>query len=185
MICAASSGKNTYQGDSGGPLIIWGVDYTEDVVVGVVSYGVDCANLPFPGVYARVSKGYDWISQNVGPIGQCECKCLDSPYKSRVTDKNDIETKKYCVDVTSEDCKVLEITNHCKASCDNPNCCEDSGAEFKVGKKGWKGCKYVFKKKEEWYEDENLALTCGETCDCNNNGSYVSGTLILFVIILR
>ena len=58
------------------------------------------------------------------------------------------------------------------------------GDEFKVGEKGWKDCEYVFKKKEERYEYDNLALTCGETCDCNDDGSYVSGTLILFVIIL-
>lgn len=39
MLCAARSGKDSCQGDSGGPLIIAGSNATEDVQIGVVSWG--------------------------------------------------------------------------------------------------------------------------------------------------
>lgn len=39
------------QGDSGGPLY----DKDNGALVGVVSFGFECANPNFPGVYAKVS----------------------------------------------------------------------------------------------------------------------------------
>lgn len=55
------------QGDSGGPLVIRGKDGSgaDDIQVGVVSWGIGCANKNFPGVYARVSEAYDWIKETV------------------------------------------------------------------------------------------------------------------------
>ena len=63
MICARGLFKDTCQGDSGGPLIIKGETAEDDIQVGITSFGRGCANPLFPGVYARVSKQYDWIER--------------------------------------------------------------------------------------------------------------------------
>merc|ERR1712183_396218 len=76
MLCAARPGKDACSGDSGGPLIVRGADHTEDVVVGIVSWGTGCANPRYPGVYSRISMAYDWIMDTVGDtVGGC----TDSP----------------------------------------------------------------------------------------------------------
>ena len=79
MICAADTGKDSCQGDSGGPLIIKGEDETTDVQVGVVSWGIGCAREEFPGVYARVESGLDFI-ENIKTCTYAEgenelCRC--------------------------------------------------------------------------------------------------------------
>ena len=69
MLCARvdGGGQDSCQGDSGGPLVIKGGTATnsQDIQVGVVSWGVGCASANFPGVYARVSRQYDWIEREV------------------------------------------------------------------------------------------------------------------------
>ena len=65
MICAARFGKDSCQGDSGGPLIKKGENSYEDVQIGIVSWGFNCADCRFPGVYSRVSKAIDFISSYV------------------------------------------------------------------------------------------------------------------------
>ncbi len=60
-ICTYTETKDACQGDSGGPLIVRGNDASEDILIGVVSWGIGCAYLP--GVYGRVSHTYDWIQQ--------------------------------------------------------------------------------------------------------------------------
>mmetsp|Transcript_17496 Transcript_17496/g.34002 ORF Transcript_17496/g.34002 Transcript_17496/m.34002 type:complete len:500 (-) Transcript_17496:300-1799(-) len=70
MLCARDDGQDSCQGDSGGPLILRGnaSDGSQDVQVGIVSWGIGCAETSFPGVYARISKAYDWIQSNTcGP----------------------------------------------------------------------------------------------------------------------
>ncbi|KAL7520077.1 hypothetical protein ACHAWX_004823 [Stephanocyclus meneghinianus] len=67
MLCAEALAKDTCQGDSGGPLVIQGSngDGTDDILVGVVSWGVGCGLPDFPGVYARISQSYAWINNVV------------------------------------------------------------------------------------------------------------------------
>ncbi|XP_042867536.1 trypsin-like [Penaeus japonicus] len=59
VICAGGNGlQDTCQGDSGGPLLCDGV------VAGVVSWGLGCAHLGFPGIYTNVAHYLGWISQH-------------------------------------------------------------------------------------------------------------------------
>uniref|UniRef100_A0A4W3HH36 Si:dkey-33m11.7 n=1 Tax=Callorhinchus milii TaxID=7868 RepID=A0A4W3HH36_CALMI len=61
MICAGfwSGGKDACRGDSGGPLICQGRLY------GVVSWGNNCAEIHYPGVYTAVAKFRKWIDWTI------------------------------------------------------------------------------------------------------------------------
>ncbi|XP_052739567.1 trypsin CFT-1-like [Bicyclus anynana] len=62
MFCAGLldvGGQDACQGDSGGPVVDWG-----DVIVGVTSWGYDCAHPHYPGVSARVPSYTQWIVDN-------------------------------------------------------------------------------------------------------------------------
>jgi secreted trypsin-like serine protease len=67
MICAgvATGGKDACAGDSGAPLVLRGGDPSQDVQMGLVSFGEGCANVNFPGVYTRVSFYNDWIKASI------------------------------------------------------------------------------------------------------------------------
>ncbi|CAG4988566.1 unnamed protein product [Colias eurytheme] len=61
MICAGLldvGGRDACQGDSGGPM------YIGDVIVGIVSFGMGCADPVYPGVSAAVGSFTDWIVAN-------------------------------------------------------------------------------------------------------------------------
>ncbi len=67
MICAGSPApeqvKDSCQGDSGGPLI---TQENGPVQVGVVSFGLGCAQANRPGAYTRVGRYVDWIAEQTG-----------------------------------------------------------------------------------------------------------------------
>jgi len=65
MLCAWAEDTDGCQGDSGGPLVITGNTPDQDLLVGVVSWGLGCAEEHFPGVYARVSAQHAWIREQV------------------------------------------------------------------------------------------------------------------------
>ncbi|CAD7004322.1 unnamed protein product [Ceratitis capitata] len=63
FICAGNSHVDACQGDSGGPLMM---PLLEDgvyhyFILGLVSYGYECARPGFPGVYTRVTSYMPWI----------------------------------------------------------------------------------------------------------------------------
>ncbi|XP_063873228.1 complement factor D-like isoform X5 [Scylla paramamosain] len=55
-VCTAAGWGTTAEGDSGGPLVCGGV------VAGMVSWGVGCGRLGFPGVYTSLPHWRDWIT---------------------------------------------------------------------------------------------------------------------------
>jgi secreted trypsin-like serine protease len=63
MLCTYKPGQDTCQGDSGGSIDLMDANGCYNVI-GVVSWGVGCAGVGQPGVYAKASKYLDWISAN-------------------------------------------------------------------------------------------------------------------------
>jgi secreted trypsin-like serine protease len=88
MMCALSPGVDACVGDSGGPLIIEGSWPEGDRQVGLVSWGRGCAI--YPGVYSRVSSGFDWIRSQVcqlsnNPPSYFECNSAENRQTSTET----------------------------------------------------------------------------------------------------
>merc|ERR1711936_100110 len=63
QLCAGRGGTDTCQGDSGGGMVANNLS-GRWTLVGVTSFGVDCARPDFPGVYTRVDQYLDWIRSN-------------------------------------------------------------------------------------------------------------------------
>eukprot|EP00177_Eucheuma_denticulatum_P007767 GFKZ01014127.1.p1 GENE.GFKZ01014127.1~~GFKZ01014127.1.p1 ORF type:complete len:569 (+),score=55.07 GFKZ01014127.1:311-2017(+) len=65
QLCAGlrRGGCDACQGDSGGPLIVFDGE-GEMVQVGIVSFGIGCAEPELPGVYTKLSPFAEWIREN-------------------------------------------------------------------------------------------------------------------------
>ena len=64
--------------DSGAPVIVAGDTSETDLLIGLGSTGVGCADPIFPAIQARVSTGWEWIrkqvcSRSVDPPGDFHC----------------------------------------------------------------------------------------------------------------
>ncbi|XP_049876408.1 trypsin-1-like [Pectinophora gossypiella] len=66
QMCAGheQGGRDSCWADSGGPLIVRG-DKGRATLIGVVSTGSGCARARMPGIYTRVSRYIDWITDSV------------------------------------------------------------------------------------------------------------------------
>lgn len=125
MICARDPGEDSCQGDSGGPLY----DAVNDVVIGVVSWGIGCAEPEYPGVYAGTTSQADWIKDticaNSNPLPDfCSPSCEDSPL--------DISDSGTLIPCASADCTSPTMSSHCPDTCGTCDLygCEDSDANF-------------------------------------------------------
>lgn len=86
MVCAKGEGTDACQGDSGGPLILskpaGGPANDQPLQVGIVSWGLDCADPNFAGVYTRISAVLPWILDAVcEQTGECRCADKEGTFK--------------------------------------------------------------------------------------------------------
>uniref|UniRef100_A0A182WFE8 Peptidase S1 domain-containing protein n=1 Tax=Anopheles minimus TaxID=112268 RepID=A0A182WFE8_9DIPT len=73
MLCAGylEGGRDSCQGDSGGPLQLTKSESGQQQIVGVVSWGKECAKRNYPGVYARVTRFVSWIRRHTRDACWC------------------------------------------------------------------------------------------------------------------
>lgn len=60
-LAAMAAGKDTCSGDSGGPLFDLDGDSGDPLLVGVTSFGLECARRSVPGIYANTGNYAAWI----------------------------------------------------------------------------------------------------------------------------
>lgn len=87
MLCAGSidGTVDTCQGDSGGPLVTVIDERLE--LAGITSFGLECAERGYPGVYTRVSTYVGWIHAQLGYDRVRTVPCQDSSCTHALVDK--------------------------------------------------------------------------------------------------
>jgi len=84
MICAGNLNEgliDSCQGDSGGPVAL--LDEKSDgkvKLIGVVSFGYECARPIYPGIYARVTSVLEWVATKTNNCNKKTCQednCMD------------------------------------------------------------------------------------------------------------
>jgi trypsin len=60
MICAGEDGAGICNGDLGSPLVV------NNVLVGIASWGIGCAEDSYPGVYTSIAKVKSFVTQLTG-----------------------------------------------------------------------------------------------------------------------
>jgi hypothetical protein len=67
MMCAGyrTGGRDSCNGDSGGPLMVYHEPENAWVQVGVVSWGIGCAEPYYYGIYGRLSQFNDWLTTQI------------------------------------------------------------------------------------------------------------------------
>jgi secreted trypsin-like serine protease len=91
MICAGASsgGKGACKGDSGGPLIIRGSSASQDIQVGIVSFGSSkgCSIVNYPSVFTRVSYFKQWVQDLIclySTVKPSSCSNVAQPTKKPI-----------------------------------------------------------------------------------------------------
>ena len=74
MLCAKAPGADACYGDSGGPFTLEEEERT--VLIGVVSWGLECARPQWPGVYSRVASVLEWVRRHTSDGEFCADQVL-------------------------------------------------------------------------------------------------------------
>lgn len=84
QLCAGTrdGGTDSCQGDSGGPLTTMAAG--QRVLVGVVSWGYECARAGYPGIYTRVAQYANWIRGATGVGTDSNATGIRTPGKLNV-----------------------------------------------------------------------------------------------------
>ncbi|XP_047364417.1 trypsin II-P29-like [Vespa velutina] len=71
VICAYNDNTDACQGDSGGPIFIERPNGKNEII-GIVSWGLGCANKGVPGVYVKITDYLNWIKENTADAIYCK-----------------------------------------------------------------------------------------------------------------
>jgi len=194
MMCAGNieeGGIDSCQGDSGGPLTL----KDKNTIVGVVSWGVGCADAGFPGVYAKVSAQLQWIkSQGVTNACDGDDDTTQGPGTTESpTDGDDDSTTQgpgttespppnvpEPVNPNPQDCNLAWVgdgvcdarNNHAGCFFDGNDCCNDIEKQFCHNKvRDCKCKKNAFKKCEsKMFVNDGICDEENNVAKCNYDG---------------
>jgi secreted trypsin-like serine protease len=126
MLCADSPlEKGSCQGDSGGPIV---VDTNTGIQqVGIVSFGIGCADPNYPGVYTRVAEFTDWLDiistgiaiEQLQDFGVVPTNIINQTELRVVNNSSESATVTFAIEGDSE--FTLDATN-CSTLASNATC---------------------------------------------------------------